>query len=57
MWSQLTDDGERIGTLCDAACAMYGGIAGKKGLRFEKTASIAQGCGACRLEFRRKPEM
>ncbi|MCI8465106.1 MAG: hypothetical protein HFI63_04515 [Lachnospiraceae bacterium] len=54
LWSKLTDDEERIGTLCDVACSMYDKIAEKKGLRFEKTAAITQGCEACRLSFRKE---
>ncbi len=54
MWSQLTDDEDRIWLLCDTACSMYGKIVDKKGMHFEKAEAIAQGCGTCRLRFGRE---
>ncbi len=53
MWSELTEDTERIRVLCGAACSMYEGIAGKKGMHVERTTAIAQGCGSCCLKFRK----
>ena len=53
MWNQLCDDEDKKKLMCDVACSMYAGLAGKKGMKVDKEAAIAHGCESCKLCFRK----
>lgn len=53
MWDQLCEDADKKKVLCDVACSMYAGLAGKLGMKLEKQCAIAHGCDGCRLCFRK----